>query len=56
MGAGGDSLSERPVYPLRSTFANAVEKIRLGNGSRSRVPVDDRDNFATDRLHPRVSD
>jgi len=37
------------------TFADAVEQIRVGDSSRSRVPTDDRDRFAAERLHPKVS-
>jgi hypothetical protein len=36
------------------TFAEAVEQIRVGDRGRSRVPIDDRDNFAAERLHPKV--
>jgi hypothetical protein len=36
------------------TFADAVEQITVGD-SRSRVPTDDRDRFAAERLHPKVA-
>jgi len=36
------------------TFADAVEQIRVGDSSRSRVPTNDRDRFAAERLHPKV--
>jgi hypothetical protein len=37
------------------TFAEAVEQIRVGDSGRSRVPTDDRDKFAAERLHPKVA-
>jgi hypothetical protein len=37
------------------TFADAVEQITVGDSSRSRVPPDDRDRFAAERLHPKVA-
>jgi hypothetical protein len=37
------------------TFAEAVEQTSFGNSSRSRVPTDDREKFAGERLHPKTA-
>jgi hypothetical protein len=37
------------------TFADAVEQIRVGDSSRSRVLTDDRSKFAAERLHRNVA-
>jgi hypothetical protein len=37
------------------TFAEAVEQIRVGDCGRSRLPTDDRDKFAAERLHLKVA-
>jgi hypothetical protein len=37
------------------TFADAVEQIRVGGSSGSRVPTDDGSKFAAERLHPKVA-
>jgi hypothetical protein len=36
-------------------FAHATDYLGDGNSGRSRVPTDDRDDFAAERLHPRVT-
>jgi hypothetical protein len=42
-----------PLWNL--TFAEAVEEIRVGDSSRSRVPTENCDEFAAERLHPIVA-
>jgi hypothetical protein len=37
------------------TFTEVVEQIRVGGSSRSRVPTDNRDEFAAERLNPIVA-
>jgi len=37
------------------TFAEAVEQTSFGDSSRSRVPTDDREKFAGERLHPKTA-
>jgi hypothetical protein len=37
------------------TFAEAGEQVRVGDSSRSRVPTDNRDELAAERLHPIVA-
>jgi len=37
------------------TFAEAIERISVGDGGRSRLPTDDRDEFAADGLHPKAA-
>jgi len=37
------------------TFAEAAEQIRFGDCGHSRMPTDGRDEFATERLHPKFS-
>jgi len=36
------------------TFADAVEQIKVGDRSRSRVPTDDRNKIAAEGLHPKI--
>jgi hypothetical protein len=37
------------------TFAEAIERIRVGDCGRARVQNDDRDKLAAERLHPIVA-
>jgi hypothetical protein len=39
--------------PWNLTFAEAVEQITVGDCGRSRLPTDDGDKFAAERLHPK---
>jgi hypothetical protein len=48
-------FSGRTTGPLWNlTFTEVVEQIRVGGSSRSRVPTDNRDEFAGERLYPIV--
>jgi len=35
------------------TVGQAIEQVRVGDSGRSRLPTDDRDQFAAEWLHPR---
>jgi len=37
------------------TFAGAGEKVVDGHSGRSRMPIDHRDNFGAEQLHPKVT-
>jgi hypothetical protein len=37
------------------TFARAGEKVVDSHTGRSRMPIDYRDNFGVERLHPKVT-
>jgi hypothetical protein len=37
------------------TFARAGEKVVDGHSGRSRMPIDHRDNFGAEPLHPKVT-
>jgi hypothetical protein len=41
--------------PLKLTFTEAVEQTRAGDCGRSRVPTDDSDKFAAERLHSKAT-
>jgi hypothetical protein len=41
--------------PWNLTFARAGEKVVDGYRGRSRMPIDHRDNFEAERLHPKVT-
>ena len=52
----------RRRFPRRTTglpwnlpFARAGEKVVESYSGRSRLPIDHRDNFGTERLHPEVT-
>jgi hypothetical protein len=41
--------------PWNLTFARAGEKVVDGHSGRSRMPIDHRDNFGAEPLHPKVT-
>jgi hypothetical protein len=41
--------------PWNLTFARAGKKVVDGHSGRSRMPIDHRDNFGAERLHPKVT-